>query len=327
MPFYTQDAEWRYAPEGSDEWLNKPAFCSTATDEDHLIFRNSQFCTINMFETYYSRQGQFPPAPPRDWIRNWGAVCYNAPPRRANPPPPPQGLVRYEKKDVAFTGSTKTPYFMPYDDLDEINLRLAGSVIRLDGELVVVDRVNRIGRANNRFDITFINAEDQVLTHEYGEGSGFDLSPLPPRYGLNENKNRKAVWIFRKPVRGVYRQGATRGNTFFRNVGSRVEASIGNCSNIMTLYKRENEVRSAADVVKVLSESKISAALSDHIALMDDSKHAVVEYHGMKLGKFRKEMISNGVALFKPAVEVTPWMEDKLAQVGLSAVNKEFVHD
>lgn len=242
------------------------------------------------------------------------------------PPPARPAAPRGEykpPKDVKIMGVTKQPFFMPYDSDEEIRFRLVGSVIRFNGEPVYVQDIGVGGRGT--YNIHYCKQDGTVGVHGYKEGSGFDLTPFPARYILNENRHRKAYWCFRRPIRGVYRQGACNQNTYIHPAGYGDISRIGGQQQIMDAYVKDNEVREVCDFLGRLTPDKISIALSNSVSVFQKKFKIVgaekdvygIEYEGLTLETFTMDDIKDKSVKLNYDGDVSPTMLRKLDCVGV----------
>lgn len=209
------------------------------------------------------------------------------------------------------------PFFMPYDTVEEIRLRLEASVIRLDNTLVYVSEVTstrKPGVFNIHYTEDVINTKYKI--HEYKEGSGFDLSPLPPRYIPKRPRGRYTQWIYRRPVRNVYKQGACLHNTYLRNTGDNesVGSRLRQIRDIFESYA-ERETIGVEDGVKSLSKFGESISLSEHVALHHCGTQFAIEYHGRTVGKTEGLSVEN--FQIEAKTKFTPFLKKRLYDVGV----------
>jgi hypothetical protein len=266
----------------------------------------------------------------------WAQILNNVarPPRARNglfnrvdvPPPPraepiPDVPVYTPDKEVVFLGPTRQPFFLPYETREEANLRLTGSVIRLDGQPVCIMEV-RDGTAGNLYNLVFQKVDGTLQMHGYREGSGFDLAPLPARYIWNDPRHNRAHWCFRKPMRGVYRQGAIKHNTFIKEAGLQSMNSIGSGLNIINAYKAKNDLRPAVDAIPMImtADGKRSVALSDTVSVFQKSPTRLgIEYKGVSVGTFGAGDVSEGIVRAKFKEDFPPWLMRHLNDVGIES--------
>jgi hypothetical protein len=233
--------------------------------------------------------------------------------------PAPDVPVYTPDKEVVFLGPTRQPFFLPYETREEANLRLTGSVIRLDGQPVCIMEV-RDGTAGNLYNLIFQKADGTIQMHGYREGSGFDLAPLPARYIWNDPRHNRAHWCFRKPMRGVYRQGAIKHNTFIKEAGLNATNSIGSGSNIINAYKAKNDLRPAVDAIPVIltADGKRSLALSDTVSVFFKSPTRLgIEFKGVPVGTFGAGDVSEGIVRARFKEDFPPWLMRHLNDVGI----------
>lgn len=217
---------------------------------------------------------------------------------------------------VLIEGIKRKPFFMPYETLQEIRLRLRGSVIRFNGGLQkVVDVLER----GDSFDVYMkTHDEAEMVNAIYSEANGFDLAPLPPRYVKAGPRHTNANWIYRIPARGVYVQGGNRNNTFVRRSGDRTRNSVGSEDNIIRFYDGSNPIISIGDAFKKVKGGRIGMPCSDDVAIVHYNDKYELEYHGMKVAEFEaKQLNKAGELELTSAILGTPSMMNKLAEVGV----------
>lgn len=269
-----------------------------------------------------------PPPPPLpepqpqvapDGFNIFDAPVFPLPPRRrAAVPPPPRVAIEYRApSEVIIESITKQPFFMPYDTLNEIRLRLRNSVIKIDGRPVhVIDVAETRGRT---FEVYYRLEENaDTIKRDYGRENGFDLSPLPARYVLSHPGHRNANWAYRVPARGIYQQGGNRQNTFIRRSGDGAKQTIGSEMNIVKSYLESNRVLGVGEAFAKVGDNRIAMPCSDHVAVFAYNRKCGIEYHGIQLSEFSPADISNGHLKIKTEIPLTPLMEKRLNDVGIS---------
>lgn len=218
---------------------------------------------------------------------------------------------------VKLEGVKRKPFFMPYDQLQEIRLRLRNTVIRVGGELV---RVLDIG-GENPFYLLYVgeNPEDNHRRADYTE-ENVDLTPLSPRYALFQNGHRNANWVYRIPARGQYQQGATRFNTMIRRASDGSRIAITNESQILTAYKDKNPVVGVKEAIKKVAGTRLGFPCSDLVAVSVGTEQPYsLHYQGVKLGEFSKENFLKGSLVLPEVPPLTISMKKHLNEVGVTA--------
>lgn len=273
-----------------------------------------------------------PPPPPNPWANaavdgldafaNMMMHPIPAPRRRAVRPPqaPQEAAEGYRApSEVMIEGITKQPFFMPYDTLQEIRLRLRNTVIKVDGTPVHVLDVTET--RNREFEVIFrFNEEEATLRRTYSKENGFDLAPLPARYVFSQSAHRNANWVYRTPARGVYQQGGNRSNTFIRRSGDGAKQTVGSEMNIVRAYVASNRILGVGEAFGRIGEHRSAMPCSDHVAVYAYNRKCGVEYHGIQLSEFSPADISNGCLKINTTIPLTPLMEKRLNEVGISIV-------
>jgi len=236
--------------------------------------------------------------------------------KRPDPPAPPE-VPAYEPPKGA--DMTKPVFFMPYDTLEEVNLRLVHSIIRLhDQPVYIVEAVQEQGK----FVLWFKHDIDgALLKHIYEEGSGFDLSPFHARY---MSRGGYAYWVYRRPMRGCYKQGVCSKNTFQKLVGkgdNGRENGVGVAAFLQVLA-RDPAISHVSEGLKTIRNQRdlglnyFGAVLSPHVALYFSDKKYRVEYKGSPIGVLDVE--SKTLQAETPEITANLWAIRRLDQVGIS---------
>lgn len=113
----------------------------------------------------------------------------------------------------------KSKFAIPYDNGNELEMRLYNTVIRYDDKPVLVagTGVNLDGK----LEVTMKEYNMLSFKKVYGNDPLFDLSPLPPIYTHFHNDggwDGNAYWLARQAIR-KYAQGGNGGNTKYLRVG------------------------------------------------------------------------------------------------------------
>lgn len=232
--------------------------------------------------------------------------------RNIKPPPPPEIPAYEAPKDYTMT----TPaYYMPYDTLDEVNLRLVQSIIRLHGQAVyIVEAIQDDGKFHLWFKKTL---HGDVFKHVYEEGSGFDLSPFKSRY---IDIGGYGYWTYRRPIRGCYKQGACSKNTFMRMVGKERDEGLS-VGNFLTACNNPLHITQVMDGIKKIRQQRdngnafLNTALSPDVALFYKDKAYRVEYKGTPIGVFDEER--NVLRADTPEITANIWAIRRLDAVGI----------
>lgn len=262
--------------------------------------------------------------------------------RRRRPRPPPNAWFANKKHllgepDLEYkryvppekVDMTTRPFYMPYDTLDEVNLRLVHSIIRLHDKPVLIVDAKYNGGLVNKFDLYFkFSSNGEIQTHPYGENTGFDLSPFRSRY---IQTTEYAMWTYRMPIRGCYKQGACSKNTYWEPAG-RPGYGRGNQGPIRTetFLKAMREgppnytVDKGIDNLREWGGGNVySFALSAFVAITFIGGAYNIEYKGNRIGNLDPKRIldgEKGVKLLIPdSPEVTSniWAIRRLEDVGI----------
>lgn len=262
-------------------------------------------------------------APPADALAAYARAApamYDMPPglvkrkRNIKPPAPPEIPAYEPPKDFTMT----TPaYYMPYDTLDEVNLRLVQSIIRLHGKAVYIIDANVDEKGE--FILWFRkNLHGDVFKHVYKEGSGFDLSPFKARYIAS---NGYGYWTYRKPVRGCYKQGACSKNTFMKLIGKEKDDALG-ANAFMQAFNNEPVTLQAADAVAHIKAQRdngmafFGAVLSPYVAMYLKDRQYRIEYKGNPIGVF--DVKRNTLVAETPEITANLWAIRRLDAVGIT---------
>lgn len=265
--------------------------------------------------------GNFDNQPARNQLNEYARALYDLPPglvkrkRNIKPPAPPEIPAYEPPKDFDMT---KPVYYMPYDTIEEINLRLSGSVIRLHGKAVYI--VEAVAEGDPlQFTLWFKkNLHGDAYKHIYKEGSGFDLSPFKSRY---IDSNGYAYWCYRKPVRGCYKQGACSKNTFMRMVGKEKDDGMST-SSFLSAHNSDVELVQVMDGIKKIRQQRdngnayFNAMLSPDVALVFKDRNYRVEYRGNNVGIFDVER--NVLLADTPEITANIWAIRRLDAVGIT---------
>ena len=226
---------------------------------------------------------------------------------RDHPLPPVKFPPQQESKMIS---STKPPFFLPYETLEEIRMRLEHSIIRYNGHPVYVNRVKQEGRS---FVVLATNWAGVPLEVPYLPDSGWDLSPFPSQY--YNRSGSTCLWTYRNPIRGVYRQGACYKNTNFKQAVDGAEQGARD-TELLKLYTNPTPVR---QLLEALKGAKLnygwSQALSPNVAIRVSDKGNdifAVDHKSLFVGEFdRKDN------LMKENFTLTPWCMRRLDEVGI----------
>lgn len=253
-------------------------------------------------------------APPVDWFGN--AKVAHAP-----PVPEYKQYVPPEKVDM-----TTRPFYMPYDTLDEVNLRLVHSIIRLHDKPVLIVDAKYNGGVLTPFTLYFRhNINGDIQAHAYGPESGFDLSPFRSRYIA---ANGYAYWTYRMPIRGCYKQGMCSKNTFWEPAGrggkgARQGARQETFLKAMREGAPTHHVDKGINTLRDIGVGGYSHALSAFVALYFDKGQYSIEYKGTRLGILDPKLILDGERGIKllipdsPEVTSNIWAIRRLEEVGI----------
>lgn len=254
------------------------------------------------------------------WYVDGGGLFAPAPPP---PPAAPPEYVRYAPSENY--AMTSRPFYMPYETLDELNLRLVGSVITLHGAAVVIVDVGMMN--DGSFKLCFRPSHrGNIMEHPYKEGSGFDLSPFKARY---IQSNGYAMWTYRQPVRGCYKQGMCSKNTFGEMAGKPPGArqrQPASQDTFMTSFNTPEKLVSVDDAIeqlRIIGHGNYSIALSHHLALYFSDKNYQIEYKGNPIGTLNEREITSGKKGLKSLIANTPeltanlWAIRRLQMVGI----------
>lgn len=222
---------------------------------------------------------------------------------------------------------TTRPFYMPYDTLDEVNLRLVHSIIRLHDKPVLIVDAKYNGGLVDKFDLYFkFSSNGEIQTHPYGENTGFDLSPFRSRY---IQTTEYAMWTYRMPIRGCYKQGACSKNTYWEPAGRHGRGNQGPIRT-ETFLKAMREgppnytVDKGIDKLREWGGGNVySFALSAFVAITFIGGAYNIEYKGNRIGNLDPKRILDGEKGIKllipdsPEVTSNIWAIRRLEDVGI----------
>lgn len=213
-------------------------------------------------------------------------------------------------------------FTMPYDLVEEIELRLLGTIIQYDGKPVYVAGVKALG--DSKFTLTLYRSRNDKFEAVYGgEDDAFDLAPFEPGYATVMGT---AYWVFRI-ARRMYQQGGNDRNTHFKNVGEYRGFGQGGW-NLLDAYCQPpvniqvTEAIYKDLIAKYIAYQKPSLALNNHLALgvrIDGNDIKVfVEYKGGEVGILNLDRDGTFfVSTDNESLSFNPWCVDKLNQAGI----------
>jgi hypothetical protein len=235
------------------------------------------------------------------------------------PQPQPRGLKL--KLQPKFPGNPEKPanmvdvpsnraelrkFFLPYENSEELNLRLAHSVIMYNNKAWEV-REGNVRRKHQLFNLFVIDSEGT------GEHLYIDLqqpSTLPdlrnpaPRFFFI---GRDLAYMFRHPAR-IYKQGLNANNCHYCVLDSGEERVFDGNRMIMKALDQPT-VGTWTPKLSQLLQQDYSAVLSKTVGVTIKG----VYYKGRKLGKLDEDRVIPD----DPQDAKMPWIQSELQQVGL----------
>lgn len=210
----------------------------------------------------------------------------------------------------------KKPFSMPYDTLEEIQMRLNGTVVLFDGEPVLIVAVKAKGNKKGEFNLHFKGYNDAAgRVHTY-PSEKWDLY-VPISLYTHFGSGEMAYWVSRRTER-QYQQGANQKNTTYTRVGSDRPQGLHPSSILQALAKPCPVVQMSEQLVAYFS----SAVLSPHVAIWKNAEGIIgVEYKGVAVGNVKK--LEKGLYVLDTANEslsLNPWCQQRLEEVGIRLV-------
>lgn len=209
-------------------------------------------------------------------------------------------------------------FTMPYDMLEEIDLRLYNTIIRYGGKPVFVGNVKP--REGGKFGLTLWtdqrNSQEIVYNPDDPE---LDLSPFEPRYCSVKGG---IYWIYRIAKR-MYQQGGNDRNTHAKAVGEYQGFGMGGW-NLLEAYSNSaiNGKLTKAVYDELLqgfvNYGRPSAILNIYTALGVRKEGVYVEYKGAEVGMVKMDIDGEFyVDTDNESLSFNPWCVDKLHQAGI----------
>jgi hypothetical protein len=212
---------------------------------------------------------------------------------------------------------------MPYDTIEEIDMRLHGTIIRYDGKPVFVGSIKPL--AGGKFGMTLWLDQHNSFEVIYDpEDPKLDLSPFEPGYSLIAGS---VYWIYRIAKR-MYQQGGNDRNTHAKPVGEYRGFGQGGW-NLLAAYSVA-PVNKSIDaglyrslIAGYLAYTKPTNILNNHVAVgvkldKEDKPCVFVEYKGNEVGFLRIDADDSiYVETDNESLSFNPWCVGKLHQAGI----------
>jgi hypothetical protein len=211
-----------------------------------------------------------------------------------------------EMVDVPSNRAELRKFFLPYENSEELNLRLSHSVIMYNNKAWEV-REGNVRRKHQLFNLFVINSEGtgEHLYIDLRQPSTLpDLRSPAPRFFFI---GRDLAYMFRHPAR-IYKQGLNANNCHYCVLDSGEERVFDGNRMIMKALDQPTAGTWTQRLSQLLQQD-YSAALSKAVGVTRKG----VYYKGRKLGKLDEDRVIPD----DPQDAKMPWIQSELQQVGL----------
>jgi len=216
----------------------------------------------------------------------------------------PEFLTRSER-------STRLPRFkLRYDTQEECNLRLNGTLITIQDQVVHIQKVSQVRQQGQRGLGVIGYNRDGLLVQLLLDPNGLNLRTLDPGYIQVDNY----AFLFRRKPARIYKQGINPENSVFSKAGSLNRYPLfGGLDNVIKMIKAFEDrpvIQWDKSFFEDDKEGKLqSKRLSDRIAVIRKNKNLLVEHRGYNLGFLREDTVYTEVDNI--------WVNRALEAVGL----------
>lgn len=179
---------------------------------------------------------------------------------------------------------TLPPFHLPYETVEEIQMRLMGTIILIKNNPFYVENVIR---KNNDYHLVVSNEEEERTIVKYNQGQ-LDLRSPEPGYINTEGGS----YYFVRPPNRQQRQGIIYNQIFLKKIGSEEMFSPHNKNAVMIGLKFRDVQPWTSELCNLLQRRIISnMRLSNSIAIYIDHRKIKSEYKGRFLGEVHDDTI------------------------------------
>lgn len=165
---------------------------------------------------------------------------------------------------------------LPYQKLDEIQLRLNKTMIMVKGNPFYI---RSIKQTNNQFYLNMVDPEGKAWRSKYSDIP--DLRSPPPMFITDSGKTG---WMQRIPER-IYQQGLNRSNTMIRGLSSDSAVTTFNPEKMCKTIANRMNRKWDGTLATLMEETAINAVrLSDSVAAGRHGDKILAFYKGRTLG-------------------------------------------